>query len=93
MALKNNEPSGDVTDVIAKPATGAAPESLDNIAREADMLDTSPQREAQAGQVAQVEANCSKPWTWFGLWRFRCWQWSRMRGECAPWARCGTTTC
>jgi len=55
MALKNNEPSGDVTDVIAKPATGAAPESLDNIAREADMLDTSPQREAQAGQVAQVE--------------------------------------
>ncbi|WP_371086035.1 hypothetical protein [Variovorax sp. RCC_210] len=45
----------DVTDVVAKPAGGAAPESLDNIAREADMLDTSPEREAQAGQVAQAE--------------------------------------
>ncbi|WP_454902733.1 hypothetical protein [Variovorax gossypii] len=52
MALKNETP--DVTDVVAKPG-GAAPESLDNIAREADLLDTSPEREAQAGQVAQVE--------------------------------------
>ena len=55
MALRNNNAPDDVTDVIAKPAGGAAPESLDNIAREADMLDTSPEREAQAGQVAQVE--------------------------------------
>ncbi|WP_455342452.1 hypothetical protein [Variovorax durovernensis] len=43
-----------MTDVVAKPG-GAAPESLDNIAREADLLDTSPEREAQAGQVAQAE--------------------------------------
>jgi methyl coenzyme M reductase beta subunit len=43
----------DVTDVTAKPVV-AAPESLDALAREADMLDASADREAVAGQVAET---------------------------------------
>ncbi|MES2249220.1 MAG: hypothetical protein V4645_18210 [Pseudomonadota bacterium] len=59
LAVKTNDTPSDVTDVIAKPG-GAAPERLADIAREADMLDTSPEREQHAGQVAesaQVVAN------------------------------------
>lgn len=51
--MVNPKQADDITDVIAKPA-GAAPEKLSDIAREADMLDTSPDREAQAGQVAET---------------------------------------
>jgi hypothetical protein len=53
MALTKDSPD-DVTDVTIKPS-GAAPEKLADIAREADLLDTSSDREAQAGQVAQTE--------------------------------------
>lgn len=45
-----NEP---VTDVEARTPSGA--ESLDDLAREADLLDTAPEATAQAGAVAQAE--------------------------------------
>lgn len=54
MALKDE--TGDVQDVAAKPATGAAPESLADLEREATLLDVAPEREALAGQVAEAEA-------------------------------------
>lgn len=52
--MKTNDTPADITDVTAKPASGAAPEKLSDIAREADLLDTSPDREQQAGQVAET---------------------------------------
>lgn len=45
-----------ISDATPKPnAGGAAPESLDDIARDADLLDTSPAREAAASQAAELQ--------------------------------------
>lgn len=51
MALKD-EPA-DVTDVTVKPA-GTGGESLDDLAREADMLDAAPEAAAQEGERAEI---------------------------------------
>lgn len=42
-------------DVKVKPAASAG-EDLNDLARDADLLDTSPERDAQAGQVAETQA-------------------------------------